>query len=516
MFNYPFTNDKEVIMKHSLDRPFYISFLLIISSVIFSVHANAISSSASVVQAGESYSINYEYYDFLEEKIGENGSWSFVSGANGTAEISGRPEGVYYYRAVVIDFNSGFPQFYYSNEISVNVYSGPPIEVDGIWDQKDYIYQVRKGDVNGDGKQDLFVNRISGGNSNNGVLNKTILQQQADKTFSVLTATPAQLNAAASWATASVEVVLSDFNMDGYVDLILKGIDNHITGANNQMVFSKGQLFSGQASSVRDIDEDFFKTFSSIAHWLGDSNYFEDNIITVTGHTYVLTYGCGFDWFYGEYVCGFYYVLVPYTVTGYDASLISQDALDLRDAMEPVLSVGEITSGSTIAIELAEIFENIIGDVLMADVYREPNTVLSHESGIPSQVLPEYRLGALLSAFTSCESEGAVYLGMSFSGAACAAGVILEPGPFSEITCACYYIYRAGRILTEVFGDEAANDDNDCETWRELLQEQKANANQLFIAGAITLAEYNKIVDTHNQSVQLFEELCGAAPELYL
>ena len=207
MFNYPFTNDKEVIMKHSLDRPFYISFLLIISSVIFSVHANAISSSASVVQAGESYSINYEYYDFLEEKIGENGSWSFVSGANGTAEISGRPEGVYYYRAVVIDFNSGFPQFYYSNEISVNVYSGPPIEVDGIWDQKDYIYQVRKGDVNGDGKQDLFVNRISGGNSNNGVLNKTILQQQADKTFSVLTATPAQLNAAASWATASVEVV---------------------------------------------------------------------------------------------------------------------------------------------------------------------------------------------------------------------------------------------------------------------------------------------------------------------
>jgi len=279
---------------------------------------------------------------------------------------------------------------------------------------------------------------------------------------------------------------------------------------------SDSQLFSGQASSVRDIDDDFVKTFSSITHWLGDSNYFEDNIITVTGHTYVLTYGCGFDWFYGEYVCGFYYVLVPYTVTGYDASLISQDALDLRDAMEPVLSVGEITSGSTIAIELAEIFENIIGDVLMADVYREPNTVLPHESGIPSQVLPEYRLGALLSAFTSCESEGAVNLGMSFSGAACAAGVILEPGPFSEITCACYYIYRAGRILTEVFGDEAANDDNDCETWRELLQEQKANANQLFIAGVITLAEYNKIVDTHNQSVELFEELCGAAPELYL
>lgn len=49
-----------------------------------------------------------------------------------------------------------------------------------------------------------------------------------------------------------------------------------------------------------------------------------------------------------------------------------------------------------------------------------------------------------------------------------------------------------------------------------ILQEQKANANQLFIAGALTLAEYNQIVDTHNQSVELFEELCGSAPELYL
>ena len=502
-------------MKCSLVRQIYTS-LLIILSAIFSVQAFAISASASTVQAGENYSITYAPHQLLQERVGAAGTWTFVTGTNGVAEFSNKPEGIYYYRGVTVHFYSGFPQFYYSSEISVNVYSGPPIEVDGIWDQKDYIYQVRKGDINGDGKLDLFIKRTSGGNANNGVLSTSILQQQADKTFSVLTATPAQLNTAASWANTNVEVVLGDFNMDGYVDLILKGIGNHIAGANNQMVFSKGQLFSGQASSVRDLDEDFAKTFSSIAHWFGDSNYFENNIITVTGYTYVLTYGCQYDWLYGEYICGFYYVLVPYTVTGYDSSLISQDALDLRDAMEPVLSVGEINSGSTTAIELADIFENIIGDVLMAGVYREPNRVLSHEVNVPDQMLAEYRLGALLSAFVSCESEDAVNLSMSFSGAACAAGVILEPGPISEITCVCYYIYKAGRILTEVFGDEAANDDNDCEAWRELLQEQKANANQLFIAGALTLAEYNQIVDTHNQSVELFEELCGSAPELYL
>ena len=135
---------------------------------------------------------------------------------------------------------------------------------------------------------------------------------------------------------------------------------------------SDSQLFSGQASSVRDIDDDFVKTFSSITHWLGDSNYFEDNIITVTGHTYVLTYGCGFDWFYGEYICGFYYVLVPYTVTGYDASLISQDALDLRDALEDVTQAGEfvLDALSNPAKAVADILESILGETILGGVLR--------------------------------------------------------------------------------------------------------------------------------------------------
>ena len=359
-------------MKCSLTRQIYTSLLLIITSAIFSVQAHAISASASTVQAGENYSITYAPHQLLQERVGAAGTWTFVTGTNGVAEFSNKPEGIYYYRGVTIDFYSGFPQFYYSSEISVNVYSGPPIEVDGIWDQKDYIYQVRKGDINGDGKLDLFVNRTSGGNANNGVLNATILQQQADKTFLAIAATPAQLSTAASWATATIEVVLSDFNMDGYVDLILKGISSHIAGANNQMVFSKGQLFSGQASSVRDIDDDFVKTFSSITHWLGDSNYFENNIITVTGYTYVLTYGCQYDWFYGEYICGFYYVLVPYTATGYDASLISQDALDLRDALEDVTQAGEfvLDALSNPAKAVADILESILGETILGGVLR--------------------------------------------------------------------------------------------------------------------------------------------------
>jgi hypothetical protein len=160
--------------------------------------------------------------------------------------------------------------------------------------------------------------------------------------------------------------------MDGYVDLILKGIGDHISGANNQMVFSKGQLFSGQGSSVRDIDEEFVKTFSSITHWLGDSNYFENNIIAVTGYTYSLNYRCGYNWFYGEYICGFYPVLVPYTATGDDTSLISQDALDLRDTLESATQAGEfvLDALSNPAKAVADILESILGETILGGVLR--------------------------------------------------------------------------------------------------------------------------------------------------
>ena len=104
----------------------------------------------------------------------------------------------------------------------------------------------------------------------------------------------------------------------------------------------------------------------------GDSNYFENNIITVTGYTYVLTYGCQYNWSYGEYICGFYYVLVPYTATGYDASLISQDALDLRDALEDVTQAGEfvLDALSNPAKALADILESILGETILGGVLR--------------------------------------------------------------------------------------------------------------------------------------------------
>jgi len=160
--------------------------------------------------------------------------------------------------------------------------------------------------------------------------------------------------------------------MDGYVDVILKGLSNHMSGANNQMIFSKGQLFNGQASSVRDIDEEFVKTFSSITHWLGDSDYFENNIISVSGYINVPQYGCHFDPFFGEVVCGIYYVQVPVTITGYDASVISQDALDLRDALEEITQAGEfvLDALSNPAKAVADILEDILGDTIFGGVLR--------------------------------------------------------------------------------------------------------------------------------------------------
>ena len=94
-FNYPVTNDKEVIMKHSLARQLYISLLLIILSVIFSAQTHAITASASKVQAGDSYSVTYTPRSILQERVGVTGTWRYVAVTNGVAEFSNKPEGIY-------------------------------------------------------------------------------------------------------------------------------------------------------------------------------------------------------------------------------------------------------------------------------------------------------------------------------------------------------------------------------------------------------------------------------------
>ena len=90
----------------------------------------------------------------------------------------------------------------------------------------------------------------------------------------------AQLAKAKSWSKVNIVTVLEDFNLDGYIDVFLKGVSGAISNTKDQLVFSSGIQYNSSAQIVTNIDDNFKKTFSSVANWIVDEDYFKDNLIT--------------------------------------------------------------------------------------------------------------------------------------------------------------------------------------------------------------------------------------------
>jgi hypothetical protein len=152
--------------------------------------------------------------------------------------------------------------------------------LDSLDIQLGYQFQIRTGDLNSDGKKDLYVKRTSGGNANNGVIDKTILTQNTDGDFDVVkNSTSGQFSAAGGWPIASaVDAVVNDFNVDGRVDVLLKNLDSTVSNVDDQILFSSGQFFKGVAQAATSMDFEFEKFFRDTYNWILDPNYFAQAI----------------------------------------------------------------------------------------------------------------------------------------------------------------------------------------------------------------------------------------------
>ena len=164
--------------------------------------------------------------------------------------------------------------------------------VDPLAAQLKYRYQVKVGDLNYDGRKDLYLRRTSGGTSGNGALERTILVQNASAQFSALsTPSAAQLRRAAAWPLVrGVSVSTSDLNVDGFVDVTLKGLSKAITGMDDQILYSTGKLFKRGAQAVTAVDKDFKMFFRDLYKWLDDPNYFRQAITSAQPGAYYAVY----------------------------------------------------------------------------------------------------------------------------------------------------------------------------------------------------------------------------------
>ena len=225
----------------------------------------------------------------------------------------------------------------YSRETAVIVGDVP--ELDHLVEQANYRYRVRRGDSNADGRTDLYVERRAGGHADNGVIYQTVLQQNPQGGLRIVSATAAQLNQAARWPIASVAVRLSDFDVDGYIDVLLENLGSVIPGMDDLLLFSSGAPYDGRAKAMKAVDAGLRKFAANVQGWIRDRDYFEQFRITIWGSisaSYCMpSYGWDdFDswWSPWDWSCG--YMNFPVFSSGYDTTRMSAEAFNFTRLIE--------------------------------------------------------------------------------------------------------------------------------------------------------------------------------------
>jgi len=339
---------------------------------ILMVFAPATSSSGAYTVA---YSCSSQAICQLQERVGTGGTWTYV-GQGGSVSISGKSPGQYYYRVLAITLSDwgggamGFGGMETSAEHLVTVVTGGATSTgDSYADQMGYNYTARRGDLNFDGRQDLFIERTSGGSYGNGVIDRLILQQSSSGTFTPVVPSASQASAASTWTPVSVEIELKDANLDGFIDLVLHELASAIPGALGQLIFSSGQQSVSSPAGLVAITPAFSKFVKEVDSFAQDPNYFYANAPLVYVPVFGLVYSCQWYWDRGWYrSCGFSVGLVGYQIA-YDFSGYDQDAVAIGDSFQTVVD-GSLTPWLDPGSDLARKLEQAIWRKLGVPVLR--------------------------------------------------------------------------------------------------------------------------------------------------
>jgi hypothetical protein len=230
------------------------------------------------------YTVSYTHCsgclaDWLEERT-DGGAWKVIG--YGAVSFTGKAAGTYYYRVGyfwwVNDPYFSYEWSEYGAEARVIVGADIP-PIDSLETQLEYRYETRVGDINGDGRTDLFVNRTVGGHAGNGALDKVLLLQDAAARFSARAPSATQVAAAQAWPRAAIDVTVRDFNVDGFADLLLKrvGAAVGVSSAANQIVFAPGRPLSSEPLGLRAVDADLKRFATDSREYFADSRYFSAN-----------------------------------------------------------------------------------------------------------------------------------------------------------------------------------------------------------------------------------------------
>lgn len=299
------------------------------------------------------YSVSYApcgncYLDWLEERAGSSGTWEMVG--QGAASFSNKPPGTYHYRVgyFFFDYSSLSNWTEYSAPISV-VVGGQAPDRRTLPQQLSDRYLTRVGDIDADGRRDLFVERTSGGSAGDGTLDAVVLRRASNALFSPIVPSASQAATAHTWPVADVGLDLRDINIDGFADILLTNLSSMpgFGRALDQIVFAPGPSRL-EPKGLRAVDADLARFGSDVRGYLQDRDYFADKApiayVVVAYYYYdsACYYGYGSVESYG-FPC--YPVVVYHTVAYKDYSVFSPSAVSVWDS-ESAMKSQQISPGS--------------------------------------------------------------------------------------------------------------------------------------------------------------------------
>lgn len=339
-----------------------VPFFAILGGIAFAGRAAALDPPVAPAVSNGSYAVTYPdcsgcAADWLEERAGDTGAWHYA----GTGEVrySGKPDGRYEYRVGYVYLNFDYSSFTLYGPVGSVVVSADLPEPEALDRQLAYRYESRRGDVDGDGRTDLYIERTQGGRSGDGTIAAVILRQAADGTFEGIAPSSSQRAAAASWPEGGVEIRATDINVDGLADLLLERVGAAVgkSAISNQIVYAPG---TAPGLDVRALDADFTRFGADIEKYLRDPDYFRTHAPTgYLQQTFRITicggYAGGYDLQSGlPYDCVPAPILVvspypDYSVFAPDAVAVwaAETAADGRRITpgEAQMRVGKITEG---------------------------------------------------------------------------------------------------------------------------------------------------------------------------
>lgn len=293
-------------------------------------------------------------------------------------------------------------------------------------------YEVRVGDHNNDGIQDLYVRQkpqivILHGEISIPIVLPTpvddfILENKGNGTFDIIGDLSSSEKAVLeNWPEATIQIFAGDFNLDGFFDLNLRNLSLVIPGAPDQIVFSN-TVANTTPISVRAIDSEFQAYFDEVYEWVLDEFYLERKALAnewysvEVGRTYTA-------WWYADYLRFWGFTLTsngqtlvlpdedPYDPSSppngctwvscqydslqevwtlwvtaeerklvYDYSHFNQDARNTVSLLDPILLDQEDKAGVSDILQI----ETILSSVLQATViFPSPGQIVSAPGAIP-------------------------------------------------------------------------------------------------------------------------------------